>query len=178
MPTAVAPPPAPGYTTLTLPRASYRPQNPWRTLAGGHIDLPRDGRAQHSMVSIEVVRGASSATFFRAGFRSRNSGPRSAKKHDLAGALALTSHRPPPSFVPNSHVLVQVHAVGLEGLDRQIVSDRLGKGATDFVPGRGVLGRVVECGLEVSTDILRKGEWVIGLLDAKKVRLHRKFRLH
>jgi hypothetical protein len=120
------------------------------------------------MVSIEVVRGASSATFFRAGFRSRNSGPRSAKKHDLAGALALTSHRPPPSFVPNSHVLVQVHAVGLEGLDRQIVSDRLGKGATDFVPGRGVLGRVVECGLEVSTDILRKGEWVIGLLDAKK----------
>jgi hypothetical protein len=178
MPTAVAPPPAPGYTTLTLPRATYRPQNPWRTLAGGHIDLPRDGRAQHSMVSIEVVRGASSATFFRASFRSRNSGPRSAKKHDLAGALALTSHRPPPSFVPNSHVLVQVHAVGLEGLDRQIVSDRLGKGATGFVPGRGVLGRVVECGLEVSTDILRKGEWVIGLLDAKKVRLHRNFRLH
>jgi NADPH:quinone reductase-like Zn-dependent oxidoreductase len=130
------------------------------------------------MVSIEVVRGASSATFFRASFRSRNSGPRSAKKHDLAGALALTSHRPPPSFVPNSHVLVQVHAVGLEGLDRQIVSDRLGKGATGFVPGRGVLGRVVECGLEVSTDILRKGEWVIGLLDAKKVRLHRNFRLH
>ena len=178
MPTAVSPPPAPGYTSLTLPRATYRPQNPWRTLAGGHIDLPRDGRAQHSMVSIEVVRGAASATLFRAGFRNRNSGPRSSKKHDLVGALALTSHRPPPSFVPNSHVLVQVHAVGLEGLDRQIVSDRLGKGATGFVPGRGILGRVVECGVEVSTDILRKGEWVIGLLDAKKVRRHRSFRLH
>lgn len=178
MPTAASPPPAPGYTTLTLPRASYRPQNPWRTLAGGHIDLPRDGRAQHSMVSIEVVRGAAAVNFFRTGFRSRNSGPRSAKKHDLAGALALTSHRPPPSFVPNSHVLVQVHAVGIEGLDRQIVSDRLGQGAIGFVPGRGVLGRVVECGLEVSTDILRKGEWVIGLLDAKKVRLHRNFCLH
>lgn len=178
MPTAVSPPPAPGYTTLTLPRATYRPQNPWRTLAGGHIDLPRDGRAQHSMVSIEVVRGAASAKFFRTGFRSPNSGPRSAKKHDLAGALALTSHRPPPSFVPNSHVLVQVHAVGIEGLDRQIVSDKLGQGVIGFVPGRGVLGRVVECGLEVSTDILRKGEWVIGLLDAKKVRPHRNFHLH
>ena len=179
MPTAVAPPPAPGYTALTLPRATYRPQNPWQSLAGGRIDLPRDGRAQHSMVSIEVVRGAASATFFRAGFRSRNSGPRSPKKHhDLAGALALTSHRPPPSFVSNSQVLVQVHAVGLEGLDRQIVSDRLGNGATGFVPGRGVLGRVVECGLEVSSDILRKGEWVIGLLDAKKVRRHRNFCLH
>ena len=130
------------------------------------------------MVSIEVVRGAASAKIFRTGFRSPNSGPRSAKKHDLAGALALTSHRPPPSFVPNSHVLVQVHAVGIEGLDRQIVSDKLGQGVIGFVPGRGVLGRVVECGLEVSTDILRKGEWVIGLLDAKKVRPHRNFHLH
>ena len=181
IPTAFSPPPAPGYTTLTLPRATYRPQDPWRTLAGGRIDLPRDGRAQHTMVSIEVVRGAASASFLRAGLRRRISGPRPPKKHDLAGALALTSHRPPPSFVPNSHVLVQVHAVGLEGLDRQIISDRLGanltigKGATGFVPGRGVLGRVVECGLEVSSDILRKGEWVIGLLDAKKVRRHREF---
>jgi hypothetical protein len=174
-PTAVAPPPAPGYTTLTLPRATYRPQDPWRTLASGHIDLPRDGRAQHSMVSIEVVRGVATASFLRAGLRRRNSSPRHPKKKDLAGALALTSHRPPPSFVPNSHVLVQVHAVGLEGLDRQIVSDRLGKGATGFVPGRGVLGRVVECGLDVSSDILRRGEWVIGLLDAKKVRRHRRF---
>ncbi|KAH9062033.1 hypothetical protein EDB87DRAFT_1608969 [Lactarius vividus] len=174
IPTALDPPPAPGYTTLTLPRATYRPQDPWRALASGHIDLPRDGRAQHTMVSIEVVRGAASGSFLRTGLRRRTSGPRMPKKHDLAGALALTSHRPPPSFVPNSHVLVQVHAVGLEGLDRQIISDKLGanltigKGATGFVPGRGVLGRVVECGLEVSSDILRKGEWVIGLLDAKK----------
>ncbi|KAH9180023.1 hypothetical protein EDB89DRAFT_1924475 [Lactarius sanguifluus] len=174
IPTALDPPPAPGYTTLTLPRATYRPQDPWRTLASGRIDLPRDGRAQHTMVSIEVVRGAASASFLRTGLRRRTSGPRMPKKRDLTGALALTSHRPPPSFVSNSHVLVQVHAVGLEGLDRQIISDKLGanltigKGATGFVPGRGVLGRVVECGLEVSSDILRKGEWVIGLLDAKK----------
>src|SRR6266404_1266942 len=139
VPTFVSPPPAPGYTTLTLPRASYRPQNPWRTIASGRIDLPGDGRAQHTMVSIEVVRGSASASFLRTGLHRRNSGPRPLKKHDLAGALALTSHTPPPSFVPNSHVLVQVHAVGLEGLDRQIVSDRLG--ATGFVPGRGVLGR-------------------------------------
>lgn len=175
IPTGIAPPPAPGYTTLTLPRATYRPQDPWRTLASGRIDLPRDGRAQHSMVSIEVVRGTAAASFLRAGLRRHNSNPRQLKKLDLVGALALTSHRPPPSFVPNSHVLVQVHAVGLEGLDRQIVSDCLGKGATGFIPGRGVLGRVVECGLEVSSDILRKGEWVIGLLDAKKVRRHRGF---
>ncbi|KAH9007136.1 hypothetical protein EDB86DRAFT_3114879 [Lactarius hatsudake] len=142
IPTALDPPPAPGYTTLTLPRATYRPQDPWRALASGRIDLPRDGRAQHTMVSIEVVRGAAEDIF---------------SPYRLTSAYFRTAdvqEAPPPSFVPNSHVLVQVHAVG--------------KGATGFVPGRGVLGRVVECGLEVSSDILRKGEWVIGLLDAKK----------
>jgi hypothetical protein len=178
-PTTAAPPPAPGYTTLSLPRASYRPED-WRTLGGGHVDLPRDGRAQLTMVSMEVVRGVASASFLPSSFRSRNSAPRSLqKKHDLGGALALTSHRPPPSFVPNSDVLIHVHAVGLEGLDRQIILDRLaaseagGKSAIGFIPGRSVLGRVVECGLEVSRDTLKKGEWVIGLLDAKKVRYHR-----
>lgn len=178
-PSSSAPGPAPGYTTLTLPRASYRRENPWHSLGGGHVNLPRDGRAQNSMVSVEVVRGAASASFLSSGFRKRNSASPPHKKHDLAGAIALSSHRPPPSFVSNSDVLVQVHAVGLEGLDRQIVIDRLavsdagGKDATSFVPGRGLLGRVVECGLEVSSDTLKKGEWVIGLLDAKKVRCHR-----
>jgi len=176
-PGSSAPAAAPGYTTLTLPRASYKPEDPWRSLGGGRVDLPRDGRAQISMVSIEVVRGAAaSASFLSSGFRKRSSAPRLQKKHDLTGAIALSSHRPPPSFVPNSAVLVQVYAVGLEGLDKQILTDRLaasdagGKGATTFVPGRGILGRVVECGLEISSETLRKGEWVIGLLDAKKVR--------
>jgi hypothetical protein len=175
-PTTAAPPPAPGYTSLTLPRASYRRGDPWRTLGSGHIDLPRDGRAQLTMVSIEVVRGVASASFLPSSFRRRDSAPRPHQKHDLSGALALTSHRPPPSFVPNSDVLVHVHAVGLEGLDRQIILDKLaaseagGKRATGFVPGRGFLGRVLECGLEVSRNTLKKGEWVIGLLDAKKVR--------
>jgi hypothetical protein len=178
-PSSSAPGPAPGYTTLSLPRASYRPEDPWRSLGGGHVNLARDGLAQSSMVSVEVVRGVASASFLPSGFRKRNSASSPHKKHDLAGAIALSSHRPPPSFVPNSDVLVQVHAIGLEGLDRQIVLDKLavidagGKGATSFVPGRGVLGRVVECGLEVSSDTLKKGEWVIGLLDAKKVRCHR-----
>ena len=178
-PSTSAPAPAPGYTTLTLPRAAYQPEDPWRSLGGGHVNLPRDGLAQTSMVSIEVVRGAASVSFLSSGFRKRSSVSPPHKKHDLAGAIALSSHRPPPSYVPDSDVLIQVHAVGLEGLDRQIVTDRLaasdagGKGATSFVPGRGVLGRVVECGLEVSIDTLKKGEWVIGLLDAKKVRFHR-----
>lgn len=162
--------PAPGYTTLTLPRTSYRAEDPWRSLGSGRVDLPRDGRAQISMVSIEVVRGAtasaSSASFLPSGFRKRSSAPRPQRTHDLTGAIALSSHRPPPSFVPNSAVLVQVHAVGLEALDKQILTDKLaasdagGKGATCFVPAHGIFGRVVEYRLEVSSETLKKGEWV------------------
>ena len=38
-----------------------------------------------------------------------------------------------------------------------------------FVPGRSFVGRVMECGFEVKEEDVRKGEWVVGLLDIKKV---------
>lgn len=91
-----------------------------------------------------------------------------------ASALALTSHLSPPSYCPESHVLIQVYAVALEGLDAQIVAEKVADGAegraTGFVPGRGVVGRVVECGWEVRGEVAKKGEWVVGLLDVRKVR--------
>ncbi|PFH50587.1 hypothetical protein AMATHDRAFT_193065 [Amanita thiersii Skay4041] len=37
-----------------------------------------------------------------------------------------------------------------------------------FIPGRSFVGRVLECGWEVRGDVVRKGEWVVGLLDVKK----------
>jgi hypothetical protein len=38
-----------------------------------------------------------------------------------------------------------------------------------YIPGRSFVGRVVECGWEVRDDVARKGDWVAGLLDIKKV---------
>jgi hypothetical protein len=38
-----------------------------------------------------------------------------------------------------------------------------------FVPGRSFAGRVLECGWDVKDEVLRKGDWVVGLLDRKKV---------
>ncbi|KAJ7590735.1 hypothetical protein C8J56DRAFT_1046983 [Mycena floridula] len=37
-----------------------------------------------------------------------------------------------------------------------------------FVPGRSFVGRVLECGWDVSDDIVRRGDWVVGLLEIKK----------
>ena len=38
-----------------------------------------------------------------------------------------------------------------------------------YIPGRSFVGRVLECGWEVRDEEVRKGEWVVGLLDIKKV---------
>ncbi|KAF5361573.1 hypothetical protein D9757_011544 [Collybiopsis confluens] len=36
------------------------------------------------------------------------------------------------------------------------------------IPGRSFVGRVLECGWDVKEEVVRKGEWVVGLLDVKK----------
>ena len=38
-----------------------------------------------------------------------------------------------------------------------------------YIPGRSFVGRVLECGWDVRDEEVRKGEWVVGLLDIKKV---------
>jgi hypothetical protein len=66
---------------------------------------------------------------------------------------------------------VQVWAVGLDGRDEIVVK----KEKTGFVPGRSFVGRVVETGWDVSDDAVRKSEWVVGLVDLKKVHSSAKF---
>jgi hypothetical protein len=66
--------------------------------------------------------------------------------------------------------LVQVWTVGVDGVDERLVSGK-GKEKADvgFTPGRSFIGRVLECGWEVKEEDAKKGEWVIGLLDVRKV---------
>ncbi|KDQ29291.1 hypothetical protein PLEOSDRAFT_176054 [Pleurotus ostreatus PC15] len=37
-----------------------------------------------------------------------------------------------------------------------------------YIPGRSFVGRVLECGWEIPEETFRRGEWVAGLLDARK----------
>jgi NADPH:quinone reductase-like Zn-dependent oxidoreductase len=84
--------------------------------------------------------------------------------------LAFTAHAVPPSYVPPLAVLVQVCAVALDSVDALLVGDAVRGGGVGFVPGRSFVGRAVEVGSAVREEVVRRGEWVVGLLDAKKVR--------
>lgn len=297
----------PGFTSLVLPRAPP-PFNPdgdttARSHGGllskpgdGKVDLTKDGLAQTTMASVEVVRGLGGMAS-KKGLRDRLTSVRRTtnpttgevkmadNEHrepaitDVDGAtsvLGFTSHRKPPEYVPNGSVLVQVWAVGIDGIDGRLIGVRLVSGGianlpssavttSNFgdgqngqrmdgpeveaepgmqavkpiskvsglgrslslrerfsrsvslgrsmrtklhrreyspdkfqhstpqrtttlpekqmllgsaralipgighVPGRSFVGRVVECGWEVRDEVVRKGDWVAGLLDVKKV---------
>ncbi|OCH95889.1 hypothetical protein OBBRIDRAFT_442048 [Obba rivulosa] len=188
-------PPANGYTSLTLPRAGYANLK-GKALGEGHVDLVRAGVAQSSMATIEVVRGAAalaaaapkrSSTFslgrtFSLSLRPKKRRESATPAHLQAAAplpVTFTVHVAPPSFVPPSHVLVQVFAVALDGLDSLLVQEKVeagvgaapekGKGRKPgFVPGRSFVGKALECGWEVKDEVCKRGEWVMGLLDVRK----------
>ncbi|EKM59560.1 uncharacterized protein PHACADRAFT_250150 [Phanerochaete carnosa HHB-10118-sp] len=174
-------PPAQGYSGLTLPQTGYH-ADPKNGMGDGKIDLAKMGIAQTSMATVEVTRGVaqnvnSSGSKKRRTFsfqlfrKSKDKGKTPAHLLDtLPVPVTFLSHLPPPSFVPSSHVLVQVFAVGLDGLDSFLVQEKTVNGAkgTGFIPGRSIIGKAIEVGWDVKGDVCRRGEWIIGLLDVKK----------
>ncbi|KAF5357689.1 hypothetical protein D9758_007481 [Tetrapyrgos nigripes] len=261
----------PGYTSLTLPRApppafaQGTSSNKRASILGdvigvgigeGKVDLTRSGMAQTTMATVEVVKGLGSVSasgplrnpFAFLGFGKQQG--RGAGVDDLSrrkqSSLGFTSWRKPPNYVPGNSVLVQVWAVGADGVDARLAGVSLGRGAESeihngvvdlkklghsrsastsaggrkglkpwhrkgssndslpssassspsstvrspksikvsksgngsktkmeppevgYIPGRSFVGRVLEIGWEVSEDAVRKGEWVVGLLDVRK----------
>ncbi|KAK7471136.1 hypothetical protein VKT23_002548 [Stygiomarasmius scandens] len=263
----------PGYTSLTLPRApppAFAQVTTSKKRASilvdtigigvgeGKVDLTRSGIAQTTMASVEVVRGLgglSTKKAFGALFGLGKQKPSSlgGTGEDLTQKLGFTSWRKPPNHVPSNSVLVQVWAVGVDGVDGRLVGlslcrntnngaglatrsastgeiphtgskkrlgllsrsvstsnggngipwhrrgtsfDSVSSGSTvksasnasgknktikassksakvdppevGYIPGRSFVGRVLEVGWEVRDEIVRKGEWVVGLLDVRK----------
>lgn len=143
------------------------------------VDLSRNGLAGTTMATVEIVKGTAEAgsrpggltrSFSQRFLKSRGKGGRP-PSHIAGGIptpLAFCSYVSPPTHVPPHHVLVQVWAVGLDGRDAAIViKDK--QNTPGFVPGRSFVGRVVEVGWEVRADNVKKGEWVVGLMEVKKV---------
>jgi len=148
----------------------------------GKVDLSRGGLASTTMATIEIVNGTAAVGNRSGGLtrslsqklstrlKSRDKSGR-APSHlarELPTPLGFCSHVSPPTHVPPHHVLVQVWAVGLDSRDAAIVlKDK--QNTPGFVPGRSFVGRAVEVGWEVKGDIVKKGEWVVGLMEVKKV---------
>ena len=175
-----------GHAGLTLPRAALSGDSK-SGVGDGKVDLVRMGLAQTSMATVEVTKGVAlqgpvsgprkkRRTFsFQLPFRkSKDKGKESMTPAHLLDSLpipvAYLSHLPPPSYVPSSHILVQVFAVGLDPLDSLLVKDKTVNGAkgAGFVPGRSIVGKAIEVGWDVKGDVCKRGEWVVGLLDVKK----------
>ena len=164
------------YTSLVFPRANYQPaKHPDRLTSS--VDVVHSGVASTTMTTISVTKGAAE-TLNRSrkfSFPTMLSTPRNSAEtpshlvSQETSIVSLTSHTPSPSKVQTNQVLVQVWCVALEGLDVLLTREK-SKNADGygFVPGRGFCGRVIEAGYGVSN--LRKGEWVMGLLDVAKVR--------
>ncbi|KAL0065692.1 hypothetical protein AAF712_007333 [Marasmius tenuissimus] len=114
----------PGYTSLTLPRAP--PPSSGFLEPGkktGKVDLTRSGVAQTTMASVEVTRGLSSSASSskRFSWLSKDKDLVKAKgKGRQESLFSFTSYRKPPTQVPEGHALVQIWAVGVDGVDASL----------------------------------------------------------
>ncbi|KIM25226.1 hypothetical protein M408DRAFT_74807 [Serendipita vermifera MAFF 305830] len=162
------------YTSLVFPRSNYQPAKHPDRLTGS-VNVVQLGVASTTMTTISITKGAAETLNRNRKFSfpitlstPRNSAemPSHLASHETP-IVSLTSHTPTPSKVQTNQVLVQVWCVALEGLDVLLTREK-SKNADGygFVPGRGFCGRVVEAGYGVSN--LRKGDWVMGLLEVAK----------
>lgn len=170
---------------------------------GDEIDLTRAGLAQTTMASVEIVRGIASGAAERQESKSRGplfgfgwfskdnakQGKGKSRQVPADSPLSFTAYRKPPVYVGGSSVLVQVWAVGLDGVDARLVgvhppppkqplpgaprgSEERSAGKRPvplgYIPGRSFVGRVLEVGWDVDEHTLKKGEWVIGLNSVQK----------
>lgn len=183
---SVLPPAHSTYSSSVSPRSSV-------LLNGGEIlqrlkvedaykvDLSRSGLAGTTMATIEIVKGTAEAgnrpggltrsfsqrLSLRLKSRSKSARTPSHLTREMPTPLGFCSHLPPPTHLPPHHVMVQIWAVGLDGRDAAIVlKDK--QNVPGFIPGRSFVGRAVEVGWEVKKDIVKKGEWVVGLMEVKK----------
>lgn len=171
-----------GYSTLLMPRTVYTPsKHPERI--GDFVDLAKTGIVGTTMSTISVTRhGAETIArrsrrvslpqILKTGGGSRSFDLPEHLKGRVPNPVSFSNITPPPTKVQSHQVLVQVWCVALEGLDVLLTWDRAktpdGYG---FIPGRGFLGKAMECGNSVSN--IRRGDWVMGVLDVGKVRCGR-----
>ena len=146
------------------------------------VDLSRSGLAGTTMATIEIVKGTAEANNRSGGLthslsrrlsarlKSRGKSGRSSSRlaREMSTPLGFCSHISPPTNLPPHHVLVQVWAVGLDSRDAAIVL-KVKQSTPGFIPGRSFVGRAIEIGWEVRGDVIKKGEWVVGLMEVKKV---------
>lgn len=139
---------------------------------------------ERTMLSISVTSGAAQTLNekpYRIPTNNRNmtwNGRRSEKvikSYRPMITLGLSSHSKPPQKLDPHSVLIKVHTTSLDNWDALTLmrgnatnkTDRFSYTSYGFVPGRCVLGQIVEVGWKVKT--LHRQQWVWGLSTTEKV---------
>ncbi|KAF7330851.1 hypothetical protein MVEN_02424500 [Mycena venus] len=186
------PPELPSYAPPSqLIRSSSISQRIRASLRRDTADLSRSRLAQATMASIEVVGGLASPSHNqppRLGFTHYRAPPTVPKAGVLVQVWAvgldavdlrlLGVHTPARHEFTRSRTQSFGRFVG-RTIARRTASDVSSVIEKDkepghpspqvgFIPGRSFVGRVLECGWEVRDEIVRRGEWVVGLLDIRK----------
>ncbi|KAJ7727920.1 hypothetical protein B0H16DRAFT_247074 [Mycena metata] len=181
---------APASTT-SLSRSSSISQRLRATLRRDPADLSRSRLAQVTMASVEVVGGLAAPSHNQpprlafTHYRAPPSVPKAgvlvqvwAVGLDVVDIRLLGGHAPAHrSDFTRTRTQSFGRFVG-RTISRRTASDvssinddkepSHAAAQVGFIPGRSFVGRVLECGWEVRDEVVRRGEWVVGLLDIRK----------
>lgn len=91
-------------------------------------------------------------------------------KLNSSATITYSNLTPVPHKVRGDECLVQVFACALDFWDRAKVEILHTRGqGYGFVPGRAFVGKVLECGNDVDANKVKKGDFVYGLADLRRV---------
>ncbi|KAK7061299.1 hypothetical protein R3P38DRAFT_2757796 [Favolaschia claudopus] len=177
-------------STQSLVRSSSISQRIRSSFRRESADLSRSRLAQATMASVEVVGGLASPSHNqppRLGFTHYRTPPSVPKAGVLVQVWAvgldavdirlLGGHTASRAEFTRSRTQsfgrFMGRTISRRATDIGSISDKdkeSGQPAPQvgFIPGRSFVGRVLECGWDVRDEVIRRGEWVIGLLDIRK----------
>jgi hypothetical protein len=143
---------------------------PGSAIAAGIVVLPHTSSTMHALTVTSNAAQTLNRSFFR------NNQNKTLRQNPKTGdgpinvAITFGNLTPVPLKIRADECLVQVFAAALDFWDRKKVEVLTERGqGYGFVPGRAFVGKVIETGSAVDVAKVKKGDFVYGLKDLKKV---------
>lgn len=172
---------ASALSSMSVPVASrYGPVNktieskPGSAIASGIVSLPKSNT---TMCALTVTSNATQTLGHRGFLRTKKTAqnypslpPHLANTMTSNAVITYSNLTPVPHKIRSDECLVQVFTSAIDFWDRAKVEILTTRGqGYGFIPGRAFVGKVLETGTDVDPKKVRKGDFVYGLNDLKKV---------
>ena len=144
---------------------------PGSAIAAGIVVLAHTSSTMHALTVTSNAAQTLNRSFFR------NNQNKTLRQNPKVGdgltnnaTITFGNLTPVPLKIRSDECLVQVFAAALDFWDRKKVEVLTERGqGYGFVPGRAFVGKVIETGSAVDVAKVKKGDFVYGLKDLKKV---------